>query len=198
MAASHLQAVCQRKSSIYSTIASLVIRKDTETSCIRRGYCTYSCFDDFKKFQEEKLPPREFWKDSPQNGAMMLIQEKWKHAVKVYEKFNCSNMGDYHDLYLKTNTFILACVVEEFWTLCYRSMAWIALITSAARVCLVTLSWTKCRADIELLTDCLHLEMVVDMIKGGVASVFDKNFSKQTTGMWHSIFTTTKTPTAYS
>ena len=35
-----------------------------------------------------------------------------------------------------------------------------------------------CKADIELLTDREHLEMVENMIRGGVASVFDKKFFK--------------------
>ncbi|MEO1765344.1 MAG: hypothetical protein AAFR83_26300, partial [Cyanobacteria bacterium J06629_18] len=36
----------------------------------------------------------------------------------------------------------------------------------------------KCRADIELLTEREHLEMVEDMIRGGVSSVFEKRFFK--------------------
>ena len=35
-----------------------------------------------------------------------------------------------------------------------------------------------CKADIELLTDREHLEMVENMIRGVVASVFDKKFFK--------------------
>ena len=144
----------------------------------QKGYYPYSYFDDFNKFQEEELPPREFWKDSLRNGAIMLTQEEWKHAVKVYEQFNCSNLGDYHDLYLKTDTLILACVVEEFRTLCYKTYG----LDSAHYFTCSHLSGDaflkKCRADIELLTDRSHLEMVENMIRGGVASVFDKRFFK--------------------
>ena len=109
----------------------------------------------------------------------MLTQEEWKHVVKVYGQFNCSNLGDYHDLYLKTDTLILACVVEEFLTLCYKTYG----LDSAHNFTSSHLSGDaflkKCLADIELLTDCSHLEMVEDMIRGGVASVFDKRFFKE-------------------
>ena len=107
----------------------------------------------------------------------MLTQEEWKNAVKVYEQFNCSNLGDYHDLYLKTDTLILACVVEET-RLCYKTYG----LDSAHYFTCSHLSGDaflkKCRADIELLTDRSHLEMVEDMIRGCVASVFDKRFFK--------------------
>ena len=33
----------------------------------QKGYYPYSYFGNFEKFQEEKLPPREQWKDSLRN-----------------------------------------------------------------------------------------------------------------------------------
>ena len=144
----------------------------------QKGYYPYSYFDSFDKFQEEELPPRYQWTDSLRNKAIMLTQDEWEHAKKVYERFACANLGDYHDLYLKTDTLILACVVEEFRSLCYTTYG----LDSAHYFTCSHLSGDtflkKCRADIELLTDREHLEMVENMIRGGVASVFDKRFFK--------------------
>ena len=144
----------------------------------QKGYYPYSYFDSFDKFQEEKLPPRYQWTDSLRNKAIMLTQDEWEHAKKVYERFNCANLGDYHDLYLKTDTLILACVVEEFRSLCYKTYG----LDSAHYFTCSHLSGDaflkKCRADLELLTDRTHLEMVENMVRGGVSSVFEERFFK--------------------
>ena len=144
----------------------------------QKGYYPYSYFDDFEKFQEKELPPREQWKDSLQNGQVGITDEQWIHARNVYDRFNCKNLGDYHDLYLKTDTLILACVVEEFRSLCYKTYG----LDSAHYFTCSHLSGDaflkKCKADIELLTEREHLEMVEDMIRGGVSSVFEKRFFK--------------------
>ena len=144
----------------------------------QKGYYPYSYFDNFDKFLETKLPPRDQWKDSLRNGAIMVTQEEWKHADNVFQTFGCLNLGDYHDLYLKTDTLLLACVFEEFRSLCYKTYG----LDSAHYFTCSHLSGDAflkpCKADIELLTDREHLEMVENMIRGGVATVFDKKFFK--------------------
>ena len=97
--------------------------KDERNLLHQKGYYPFSYFDNFEKFQEEKLPPREQWKDSLRNGEIMVTEDRWQHAEKVYEQFQCKNLGEYHSLYLLTDTLLLACVVEEFRSLCYRPMA---------------------------------------------------------------------------
>lgn len=37
---------------------------------------------------------------------------------KVWKTFNISNMGEYHDLYVQSDTAQLADVYEQFRTLC--------------------------------------------------------------------------------
>ena len=144
----------------------------------QKGYYPFSYFDNFDKFLETKLPPRDEWKDSLRNGAVMVTQEEWKHAENVFRTFGCQNLGEYHDLYLKMDTLILACVFEEFRSLCYKTYG----LDSAHYFTCSHLSGDAflkhCRSDIELLTDREHLEMVENMNRGGVASVFDKKFFK--------------------
>ena len=148
----------------------------------QKGYYPYNYFDEFEKFEEKELPPREQWKDSLRNGEELVTQAQWEHAKRVFDCFKCQNLGEYHDLYLKTDVLILACVVEEFRTLCYQTYG----LDSAHYFTCSHLSGDAflkvCKADIELLTDREQLEMVEDMIRGGVASVFEKRHMKANNG----------------
>ena len=116
--------------------------------------------------------------DSLRNKTIMLTQDEWEHAKKVYERFKCANLGDYHDLYLKTDTLSLACVDEVFRSLWYKTYG----LDSAHYFTCSHLSGDaflkKCWADIELLTDRTHLEMVENMVSGALSSVFEKRFFK--------------------
>ena len=43
------------------------------------------------------------------------INEKdYLHAINIWNVFKMNTMGDYHDLYLKTNVLLLADVFEKF------------------------------------------------------------------------------------
>ena len=140
----------------------------------QKGYYPYSYIVDFEKFPKKGLPPGEEWKNSLENDEVSITDDQWNNAKKVFDRFNCQNLGDYHDLYLKTDTLILACVIEEFRSLCYITYG----LDSAHYFTCSRLSGDaflkKCRADIELLTEREHLEMVEDMIRGVVSSVFEK------------------------
>ena len=115
---------------------------------------------------------------SLRNKTIMLTQDEWEHAKKVYERFKCANLGGYHNLYLKTDTLSLACAVEVFRSLCYKTYG----LDSAHYFTCSHLSGDaflkKCWADIELLRDRTHLEMVENMVSGAVSSVFGKRFFK--------------------
>ena len=87
----------------------------------QKGYYPYSYFDNLEKFTEEKLSPREQWEDSLRNGEVMITEAQWQHAEKVYEQFQCTHLGDYHNLYLLIDTLLLASVAEEFRSLCYKT-----------------------------------------------------------------------------
>ena len=134
--------------------------------------------DNFDKFLETKLPPRDKWKDSLRIGAIIVTEEERKHADNVFQTFGCLNLGDYHDLYFKTGTLLLACVFEEFRSLCYKTYGLDSPHYFFCSHLSIDEFLKHCKADIELLTDREHLKMVENMIRGGVASVYDKKFFK--------------------
>ena len=44
--------------------------------------------------------------------------KEYEHACKVWREFKIKNMGEYHDLYLRTNVILLANVFESFRNVC--------------------------------------------------------------------------------
>jgi len=47
-----------------------------------------------------------------------LTQEAYQQAQQVWEKMGCQDMGDDHDVYLTTDTLLLADVFKNFRNIC--------------------------------------------------------------------------------
>jgi hypothetical protein len=78
----------------------------------RKGVYPYSYMNDFEKFKETCLPPREkFYNDLSKkhisDGDYTFIHELWN-------TYNLKNLGELHDLYMETDVLILSDVFEEF------------------------------------------------------------------------------------
>ena len=80
-------------------------------------------------------------------------------------------MGDYHDLYLKTDTLLLADVFEEFRNVCLENYeldpAW--YFTSPGLAWDASLKKTKVK--LELLTDIDMLQMIEKGTRGDVSMI---------------------------
>ena len=68
--------------------------------------------NDFARFDETSLPPPSEFYSKLSNEH--ITDSAYKHAQEVWDTFNCRNIGDYHDLYLRTDVFLLADVFENF------------------------------------------------------------------------------------
>ena len=47
-----------------------------------------------------------------------ITDKDYTHAQKVYEEFKLKNLGNYHDLYVQSDTLMLADVFENFENKC--------------------------------------------------------------------------------
>ena len=68
--------------------------------------------DDWNRFDEEQLPDKsDFY-----SGLNMeeISGTDYRHAQNVFNKFNIKNLGEYHDLYVQSDTLLLADVFENF------------------------------------------------------------------------------------
>ena len=45
----------------------------------------------------------------------------YRRALKVFNKFNIKNLGEYHDLYVQNDNILLADVFESFRNLCFNT-----------------------------------------------------------------------------
>ena len=53
----------------------------------------------------------KFYSGLSQEG---ITDQDYKHAQEVWDTFDCRNIGDYHDIYLRTDVLLLADVFENF------------------------------------------------------------------------------------
>ena len=51
-------------------------------------------------------------------GKIDITYSDYQHAVSVYNDFGCPKLGDYHDVYLKTDVLLLADIFEKFRSVC--------------------------------------------------------------------------------
>jgi hypothetical protein len=79
---------------------------------LSKGVYPYEYMDNMDRFNETKLPSiDEFYSQLSESG---ITEKDYEHALNVWEKFNLKNMGEYHDLYLKTDVLLLTDVFETF------------------------------------------------------------------------------------
>ena len=82
----------------------------------RKGVHPYKYINSWDRFEETQLPLINVFYS---NLNMSLISEdNYQRAQKVWEEFGIRNLGDYHDLYLRTDVVLLANVYEAFRDTC--------------------------------------------------------------------------------
>ena len=85
----------------------------------RKGIYPYDYMNGIKKFSEEKLPQKEeFFSKFNDCG---ISDEDFDHAQRIWKEFGMKNLGEYHDLYLKSDVLLLADVFEEFRNVCMEN-----------------------------------------------------------------------------
>ena len=72
--------------------------------------------NSWKKFVKTLLPDKKaFYSELYLEG---ITDEDYTHAQKLFEEFNLKNLGDYHDMYVRSDTLLLADVFENFTNKC--------------------------------------------------------------------------------
>ena len=133
---------------------------------LRKSVYPYEYMDSWEKFNETSLPIKE---DFYSNLNMEDIEDiDYRHGNNVFNKFKLNNLGDYHDLYVQSDTLLLADVFENFRDMCLKEYEF----DPAHFLSLPGLAWQAClkkaNIELELLTDYDMLLMVEEGIRGGI------------------------------
>ena len=113
---------------------------------LRKGVYPYEYMDNWERFNETSLPSKESFYS---NLNMEDIDDiDYRHGNNVFNKFKLNNLGDYHDLYVQSDTLLLADVFENFRDMCFKQYE----LDPAHLLSLSGLAWQAClkKTNIEL------------------------------------------------
>ena len=132
---------------------------------IRKGVYPYEYMDSWDKSNNDLPSIDKFYSRLNMSG---ISNEDYEHARNVWTKFGIKNMGDYHDLYLKTDVVLLNNVFESFRKVCIDNYGLdpAHFYTSPGLVWKAYLK--KTGIELELLKDPDMLLMFERGIRGGI------------------------------
>ena len=138
----------------------------------RKGVYPYEYVNSWDRFNETQLPPISAFYSNLNMSS--ISEEDYQHAQRVWKEFGIRDLGDYHDLYIRTDVVLLANVYEAFRDTCLKHYE----LDRAHFYTSLGLAWRAClkRTGIkfELLTDPDMLLMFEWGIRGGITQVVRK------------------------
>ena len=137
----------------------------------QKGVYPYDFMDSFDKF-DEKLPlKKEFY--SLLNDEH-ISDKDYEHAQNVWNTFDLKNMGEYHDLYLKSDILLLADVFENFRKTClqYYKLDPCHYFTSPGLSWDAMLKMTDIK--LELMTDVDMFQFIEKGMRGGTSYIANR------------------------
>ena len=130
---------------------------------LRKGVYPYEYMDSWERFNETSLLSKKYFYSEL---TLEDISDKdYEHAQKVFKEY-CTDMGDYHDLYVQTDTLLLADVFEKFREKCIEIYGIDPSSFHSAPGLAWQASFKKTGVKLELLTDINMLLMVEKGIRG--------------------------------
>ncbi|KAK3801763.1 hypothetical protein RRG08_043778 [Elysia crispata] len=136
---------------------------------LRKGVYPYEYMDSWERFEETQLPPKEDFY-SKLTGAS-ISDSDYNHAQRVWETFGCQTLGNYTDLYCRTDVLLLADVFENFRKTSQKQYG----LDPAHYYTSPGLSWDallkKTEVKLELLTDYDQHLFIEKGMRGGISMV---------------------------
>ena len=138
----------------------------------KKGVYMYDYMNSMDRFDETSLPSKKHFFNKLTDKH--ISGKQYKHDQRVWDKFHCKTLEDYHDIYIKSDVRLLADLFDKFRNTClhnYRldpvhyyttpGLAWDA----ALRMAKVTL---------ELITDIDMYTFIEDSIRGGISMISNR------------------------
>ena len=119
-----------------------------------------------KDFDETSLPNKEDFYSSLNMEDITDID--CRHAIRVFKELEMNNLGDYNDLYVQSDTLLLADIFENFRNKCIETYE----LDPAYFLSAPGFTWQAClkktEVELELLTVPNMLLMFEEGISGGI------------------------------
>ena len=137
----------------------------------QKGVYPYDFMHSFEKFNET-LPPKEDFFSIMNNEH--ITDEDYKHAQNVWDTFNLKSMGEYHDLYLKSDILLLTDVFENFRKTClqYYKLDPCHYFTSPGLSWDAMLKMTNIK--LELMVDIDMFQFIEKGMRGGISYIVNR------------------------
>lgn len=150
----------------------------------------FPCEQDFKLLLRKGVYPYEHMKSSDSLKLASLpayndfysslndeniSKNDYQHACDVWNHFKCQHMGDYSNLYLKTDVLLLTDVFENFRNVCIETYG----LDPAHYYTAPGLSWDamllSTKIKLELLTDIDKVTFIANNIRGGISQCSNRH-----------------------
>ena len=133
---------------------------------LRKGVYPYEYMDNWERFNETSLPNKESFYSSLNMGNIVDID--YRHGNNVFKIFKLKHLGEYHDLYVQSDTLLLTDVYANFRNTCLK----VYELDPDHFLSLPRLAWQAClkktSLKLELLADYDMLLMVEERIRGEI------------------------------
>ena len=138
----------------------------------QKGVYPYDHMDSFKKFKQTELPTKEQFYSILNNEY--IKDEDYQHAQNVWNTFKLQSMGEYHNLYLKSDVLLLADVFENFRKTCiqYYKLDPCHYFTSPGLSWDAMLKMTDIK--LELMVDIDMYQFIEKGMRGGVSYIVNR------------------------
>ena len=129
--------------------------------------------DSMSKFDEKELPTVDNFYSKPNFSG--ISTKDYTHAKKVWQFFKIKDMGEYHDLHVRSDAAQLSDAFENFSSLCLKEYELdpSCFFSTPGLVFEAMLKCTKVK--LELLTDIDMVHMFEKGIRGGLTQVVEKH-----------------------
>lgn len=136
---------------------------------IRKGVFPYDFVTGWESLTSTCLPSKEkFYSKLKQES---ISDENYNHAKNVWNTFQVQNLGEFSDIYLKTDVLLLSVVFENFRSLAFKYYG----LDPSFFVSLPSFSWAAAlkmiKINLSLLTDIDQILFIEKGIRGGITQV---------------------------
>lgn len=132
----------------------------------RKGVYPYDYMSDWDKFGDTELPGKNSFFNSL--TGEQINDSDYAHAQSIWSIFKIKNMGEYTDLYLKTDVLLLSDIFENFRLICKLNYQLDPAFYLTAPSLSFDAMLLKTRVRLELISELEIIRLIQKGIRGGI------------------------------